>query len=261
MKVLFLCGSGRTDGNTARAVGLFREKLEQVCGDAGVALETETVLLGQEELQFCRGCRACFDRGEDRCPLKDGLIPLRDRMLEADALVVASPVYVEDVSGLTKNWIDRMAFFCHRPGLYGKCAWLITTSASRSTKHSLRTMKVALTTWGAKVCGGNRLFLGALSSKEEIAAKYGAALEKAAAALFRAVRSQSAMKPSMFSLIAFRVQQTYWRRAAGDSYDLKYWTDKGWLEKGCGHYGPYRAGAVKRCAADLAANFVSAIFK
>jgi multimeric flavodoxin WrbA len=259
MKVLLLCGSGRADGNTARTVGLFREKLERVCGETGIELEVETVLLGQEQLQFCRGCRACFD--EDRCPLKDGLIPLRDRMLEADALVVGSPVYVEDVSGLTKNWIDRMAFFCHRPGLYGKCAWLITTSASRSTKHSLRTMSVALTTWGAKVCGGNRLFLGALSSKAEIAAKYGAALEKAARGLLRAVQSQSATKPSMFSLITFRVQQTYWRRVAGDSYDLKYWTEKGRLEHGCGYYGPYRTGAVKRCAADLAAKFVSAIFK
>ena len=261
MKTLFLIGSGRVEGNTARAAGIFREKLERACRESGEALEAETVCLGREGLEFCRGCRACFDQGEESCPLKDAFTPLWEKVRSADALVILSPVYVEDVSGLIKNWIDRMAFNSHRPSLYGKSAWLITTSGSRSTKHALRTMKVALTTWGAKVEGGNLLFLGALSGAEKIAEKYGAALDGAARKLLKAVRARSAEAPTLFSLLAFRVQQGLWRREEKDSLDKRYWADKGWLEPGCGYYMPHRAGAMKRALAGLAGRFVLAIFR
>jgi multimeric flavodoxin WrbA len=38
-------------------------------------------------------------------------------MMRAEAYVFASPVYVEDINGVMKNWIDRMAFNSHRPTL------------------------------------------------------------------------------------------------------------------------------------------------
>ena len=41
MKVLLISGRGRQDGNTSRALGIFRERLERASGDAGVVLEVE----------------------------------------------------------------------------------------------------------------------------------------------------------------------------------------------------------------------------
>lgn len=261
MKALFLVGSGRQDGNTARAMAIFRERLERASSEAGVALDVDTVVLGQADISACRGCRACFDHGEDRCPLKDGFQPLKDRILEADALAIGSPVYVEDVSGLVKNLIDRLAFLSHRPALYGKCAWVLTTSGGRSTKRSLRTMTMALTTWGAKVLGGDMLFLGALSRREEIEAKYEAALCRAANGLLEALRTRSAEKPTLLSLVAFRVQQSVWRTMGADTLDYRYWEGKGWLKKGCGYYMPCRAGLLRRGAAWLLSKAAIAAYK
>ena len=261
MKVLLISGSGRQDGNTSRALGIFRERLERASGDAGVVLEVETVHLGQAGISACRGCRACFDHGEERCPLKDGLLPLRDKILAADALVIGSPVYVEDVSGLIKTLIDRMAFFSHRPALYGKCACLLTTSGGRSTRHALRTMSVALTTWGAKVLGGDMLFLGALTRKEVIAEKYGETLKRSADNLLKTLRTRSADTPTLFSIVSFRVQQSVWRRMDPDSLDHRYWAGKGWLEKGCGYYMPCRVGFLRRGAAWLLSGAAIAVFK
>ena len=45
----------------------------------------------------------------------------------ADGIIFASPVYVNDVSGIAKTWIDRLAYVCHRPAFAGKCAYLIAT--------------------------------------------------------------------------------------------------------------------------------------
>jgi multimeric flavodoxin WrbA len=67
----------------------------------------------------------------------------------ADGLLLASPVYVDDVSGLTKTWMDRLAYRCHRPGFGRKCAYPVATVGGRPTRHTLRTMNAALLTWGA----------------------------------------------------------------------------------------------------------------
>lgn len=55
--------------------------------------------------------------GEDHCPLRDDVSEIKKKIDDADIIILASPVYVEDVSGLLKNWIDRMAFVCHRPAV------------------------------------------------------------------------------------------------------------------------------------------------
>jgi multimeric flavodoxin WrbA len=96
---------------------------------------------------LCRGCRACFDHGEEACPLHDDLPLIRSRMDDADALILASPVYVDDVSGLVKNWMDRLAYLSHRPAMGGKYAFTVATVGGGPAGHTLRTMNTALLTW------------------------------------------------------------------------------------------------------------------
>ena len=66
------------------------------------------------------------------------------KMQSADGLIVAIPVYVNDVSGIVKNWIDRLAFVCHRPEFAGKSAFLISTVGLGPTSHALQTLRFAL---------------------------------------------------------------------------------------------------------------------
>lgn len=73
-------------------------------------------------------------------------------MKAADAIILASPVYVDDVSGITKNWIDRLAHVCHRPEFYGKYAYLLSTTGASSTRHTLRTMNAPMY-WGFTIIG------------------------------------------------------------------------------------------------------------
>lgn len=99
-----------------------------------IILEIERISLGQLDLNTCRGCRVCFDKGEEKCPLKDDVLSIRDKMILADGILAASPVYVEDVNGIMKNWIDRMAFNCHRPAFAGKSAYIgLSSLASKCT--------------------------------------------------------------------------------------------------------------------------------
>lgn len=263
MKILSIMSSYRTDGNTGRTASLVEEQLQKEASRRHVDLEIERVNLGRLDVGICRGCRLCFDKGEDKCPMKDDLLSLRDKMLEADGYLVSSPVYVEDVNGILKNWMDRMAFTCHRPALYGKCAYLITTSGGGSTGHALRTMDAAFHAWGCRVAGRAKFRTGALTDKESIFLKNEKAIKQAAKVFLDDLMRGADAYPGMYSLIAFRVQQICWNKEsyqAQNPFDYTYWKGKGWLGPKCMYYLPFKKGKWKAGPARLIGSGAAKLF-
>ncbi len=251
IRILSIVSSCRADGNTSRTVSLVENEIEKLAGSKNVSVSIEQIVLSRLDIGICRGCRVCFDRGEDKCPLKDDLLMVRDKMLEADGFIFASPVYVEDVNAVMKNFIDRMAFNCHRPAFAGKSALFITTSGVMSSNHTIRTMAGALSTWGGSTAGRAKFITGALMQKEAIYTKYKNLLRKSAKKLVDSLFNGKAQNPSLFSLIVFCVQQKYWQntKGYGAEFDYDYWKNKGWLKPGCTYYIPHRASFLKLWAA------------
>lgn len=124
MKVIAIVGSprkGHTHALVERFGALLRER-----GDVSL----EIVLLGDLDLRPCRGCYNCQSFGERRCPLRDDLAALVARMKAADGVILASPTYTSNVSGLMKSFMDRVAWAAHRPPFLGKPAVLVATASS-----------------------------------------------------------------------------------------------------------------------------------
>jgi multimeric flavodoxin WrbA len=228
MKILALIGSYRKKGNTARIVQMIEARMQELAAQHSTMLEFYTFYLGDLDIRPCLGCRACFDRGEDACPLKDDISLIRAKMGAADGLLLASPVYVDDVSGLIKNWMDRLAYLCHRPGMGGKCAYPLVTAGTSGSGHSLRTMNTALLTWGYHLIGQTGLKMGALADAEELPS-YQPAADRVASSLFQAIVQQQALKPTFISLMVFKIQQLAWQCEPPESYDYAYWQTQGWL--------------------------------
>ncbi|MBD3244242.1 MAG: hypothetical protein GF331_26860, partial [Chitinivibrionales bacterium] len=207
MNIVLLTSSFRRDGNTARLAGLLRDTVASLAADRDMSVSFETVHLAHEHIGMCRGCRVCFDRGEEHCPLRDAVLPIRDKLDAADGVVLASPVYVEDVNGVMKNWIDRMAFVCHRPAHFGKWAYVLSTTGVSATRHTLVTMSTALRTWGFSVVGQRAFVCGGSMSADEMNRRYGRDMERIAERVLRGARSGRQRAPSFYSLVVFRVQQ------------------------------------------------------
>lgn len=252
MKILFCVGSYRRSGNTAHVAALVEEELRRLAADASITLEVETVFLGHEQIGLCRGCRVCFDQGEERCPLHDDFQPVKAKMVEADGIVVASPVYVNDVSGTMKNWIDRLAHVCHRPQFAGKCSYLITTIGGGPSSHALRTLGSALQTWGFYIVGQKGFKTGALMDKAALRARYQADAAKIAKRLFDAIHRRRFTNPSFLALMTFRIQQRVWQHAGHDSFDYRYWENQGWLASDRDFYIAHHANRAKVLLARLA---------
>ena len=260
MKVIALIASYRKKGNTTRVVEMVLESLRQQSAGRDQPVEIETVFLGHQNIQLCRGCRLCFDKGEALCPLKDDLLPIKAKLQAADVVIAASPVYVDDVSGTMKNWIDRMAHLCHRPGFAGKSVYLIATTGTTPTGRTLETLTNAFTLWGYQVIGKAGFISGALLSKEVLESRCRARAEKIAGQILRSLDRQSALRPSFRSLLTFKVQQTAWQKYKTPSYDLDYWRGAGWTEPGCDFYIPHHASRMKVAMARLAGSLIAPFF-
>lgn len=101
-KILIILGGGRKKGNTVQLVDAFMKGAME----AGHA--TELISLNQLQVNGCIGCNAC--RYGKPCVQKDDFNSLVPKILEADLLVFASPLYFWTISSKIKAFIER--FYC-----------------------------------------------------------------------------------------------------------------------------------------------------
>lgn len=100
MKVIGINGSARKDGNTALIISKIFDELNKE------GIETDLIQLAEYEIQPCRGCFACKGRGN--CVFaNDGFADIFSRMVEADGIILGSPVYSADVSAKMKAFLER----------------------------------------------------------------------------------------------------------------------------------------------------------
>lgn len=107
MKVIAVNGSPRKNWNTAM---LLKKALE---GAALQGAETELVNLYDCNYKGCISCFACKLKGGasyGRCALNDDLTPILEKIEEADALIVGSPIYFGMVTGETRSFLERLFF-------------------------------------------------------------------------------------------------------------------------------------------------------
>jgi len=103
VKILAVNGSPRgAKGNTARIIQPFLE------GAREAGAETEVITLKGKEIKHCLGCFNCWTKTPGVCVHKDDMPELLEKIGEADVLVFGTPLYIFTVSGLMKDFLDRM---------------------------------------------------------------------------------------------------------------------------------------------------------
>ncbi len=75
-------------------------------------MDTELVRLAGLDIRPCNACMVC--REEERFPINDDLFPLYTRIKEAEAVILASPVYFGSATALLKAFMDRAGYISGR---------------------------------------------------------------------------------------------------------------------------------------------------
>ncbi len=101
MKILGINGSPRRNGNTKILIETAFKPLEEA------GFETELFQLGGKPVHGCTACGKCREVKDQKCHIKNDVInECIAKMIEADAIILGSPVYFADVTTEMKALID-----------------------------------------------------------------------------------------------------------------------------------------------------------
>lgn len=142
MNILVIHGSPRR-GNSWDVLNIVKENL-----DKDIKITYKIVELSKVDLKICVGCYGCIFKGEDKCPHYIEMAPIVEELEMCDGLIMTTPVYSLQLSGILKNFIDHMSYNFHRPRYFTKKALIITTTAGAGDRSTAKYLKKVLEYWG-----------------------------------------------------------------------------------------------------------------
>jgi multimeric flavodoxin WrbA/putative sterol carrier protein len=128
-------------GNTSQMVAMLGENL------AREGLELEEIFLSQYQIGFCTGCVTCLESGS--CWVRDDYNSVVRTVLEADAVILASPVYIFNITAQMKTFLDRSLGYGHRPRGEWKPGLALSVSAGHGETWAADYLGQVLRLFGA----------------------------------------------------------------------------------------------------------------
>jgi len=217
MKVLAILGSPRGARSQTRVL------TEAVlAGAEEQGAETEVMDLATTRVEFCTACEACHK--SPRCPLDDAGCQILEQMLAADGIVLASPVYLNQVTAQMKTLLDRTSHFIHCLRLTDKYLAAVTTSGGGGGADAQAFLRKYAVAVGAQFAGG-------VDASVPVREADLAAARKLGVALAVSIRDQTCDPAQLFAIEEHkkRFGRIVGSRRDSWAYEYKYWQDKGWL--------------------------------
>lgn len=238
MKVTAFIGSGRKR-HSYNACEKFLQNL-QTMGN----VEYEMVRLSEYNIGTCRGCRICFDKGEEFCPHKDDRDKLIEKMKDSDGVICASPNYSFQVSGMMKVFLDRLGFGFHRPDFFGKTFSSIVVQGIGKGEKIVRYLDFTGRGLGFNVVKGCCIkTLEPMTEKSQKA--FDSIIDAQSRKFYAQLVKHEYPSPSLWWLMIFRMARTSIKKMLDDSCrDYTYFHDKGWFESD--YFYPVKLNPLKK---------------
>jgi len=239
-KVVVFIGTHRKK-HTYEAVMEFKQRLEELGG-----VETEVIALSDYHIKQCTGCKTCFLKGEEFCPLKDDRDLLIGKLMESDGVVFATPNYSFMCSALMKTFLERLGFIFHRPRFFRKTFTSIVNQGIFGGGKIVRYLDFVGKGLGFDVVKGSCVTaLEPMTGKEK--QKRDEILAAHAKRFHEGLWLSPDYLPSLLEVVLFRMARTSIRLNLNDSYrDYRYYSDMGWFNSE--FYFPTRLGPLKKIA-------------
>jgi len=141
-KIVVLSGSPRKNGNSELLCDQF------IRGATEAGNQVEKIFVCDKRINYCTACDACQVNG-GKCVQKDDMAEILDKMISADVIVMATPVYFYTMNAQIKTVIDRT--YARYTAVSGKEFYFIMTAAVgdksllERTLESLRGFTACLT--------------------------------------------------------------------------------------------------------------------
>ena len=171
-KILVLLGSPRRKGNSA----ILADEITKGAKSAGA--KVETIYLHGKTITPCKACFTCQKKNSKGCSIPDDMQGIYLKLIEADAWVIASPVYWFNMSAQTKLFMDRcfaLPAYQKEPFIGKPIAIAMTYGGEdpfdSGCVNALRTFQDAFGYLEAKIIGmvyGSAMDAGKIRSNEKV---------------------------------------------------------------------------------------------
>lgn len=238
MKVTAFVGSARKK-HTYHATEKLLQNLT-LLGD----VEYEIVRLSDYNLETCKGCIVCFNKGEEFCPLKDDRDKLLEKINNSNGVIFASPNYSFHVSAIMKIFLDRLGFVFHRPRYFGKVFTSIVAQGIYGGKDIVKYFNFIGSGFGFNVVKGCCIkTLEPLTIKDQ--EKIEKTIEKHSKRFYSKLLKNKYPTPSLLKLMMFRWARSSMKSKLNEEYkDYRYYKEKGWFESD--YYYPVKLSFIKK---------------
>jgi len=76
-------------------------------GASAAGADVENIFLAKKKIGHCLGCFSCWIKTPGECVIKDDMKELLQKEIASDIIIFATPLYVDNVSGIMKDFMDR----------------------------------------------------------------------------------------------------------------------------------------------------------
>ncbi|MBS3814915.1 flavodoxin family protein [Candidatus Bipolaricaulota bacterium] len=214
----------QTKRNTYNAVKEFEENLEKYG-----QIDFEYLFLNDYDLEYCRGCKTCFDEGGEYCPIEDDRDILLDEIEGSDGVVFATPSYAFQLSARMKNFLDRTAYMNHRPRYFDKAFTAIVTYGAFGGGSIVKYLSTAGENLGfhvSKGCSVRTLEPMTERSQEKLKKE----VKKSSDRFYRELTLPEPPAPSFLRLAIFRMTRTSIKSLDSSYRDYQYFSEEGWFD-------------------------------
>ncbi|MGO5072474.1 flavodoxin family protein [Clostridium sporogenes] len=231
MKVIVIMGSPRKK-DSYNVCKLIQETLQKRC-----TIEFEYVFLKDYIIQDCKGCDMCFKRNEILCPCKDDLHKIKEKLLKADGIVFATPVYAYQVPSPLKRVFDRLSYLFHRQGLIGKPVLTVVTTGGGGHKQVSKYLKMTVCGWGCNLVGAINIISPMFFENRKENSVWGydrryyktnvEKIEKLVESFMEIIESNKLRIPTFYDIFMFNCLRS---KTFTSQADYDFWKKRGWLD-------------------------------
>jgi multimeric flavodoxin WrbA len=218
-RIFAIIGSGKSveRSSTAATADVLAEKIYDYYPYADIEIAT----LGDYNLTFCKGCMKCRNTG--CCCIEDDLDKIVEKIREADLVILGSPSQISHVSGLYKNFLDRLNIFMHTFEFIGKPFVSVVSAGGSGEKEVLKYINHTATLLGMINVGSLVKFsnLPVEESDADIIARN----------ISDIFWGTTRLEPSYKNIYYFRWMRNFIKRHPSSmQYEYRVWRERGWFD-------------------------------
>lgn len=216
-KRVLILNFGRKNGHTDLLINdLFKSIDKKI---QMYSFETYSINFQNAPIKYCLGCCNCFNYG--RCILDehDKFYEVREKILNSDLIIIGTPIYMNNITGSMKSFLDRLSYWAHTMMARGCPTIIVISSGNNGIDEVSRYLFNILSFLGMNIIGLLQIKnYERFNDKQEI-------LISNITNRYKQIVKESTKRTNSYLEECFKKFYFIYKNSEGNNFEMNYWKD------------------------------------